>query len=46
MKVDLDPLQVEDASYMEPVAINMVKITKDFDMDEFEESENQIEVVF
>lgn len=36
MKIDSDPLQIEDASYVEPVAINMVKITKDFDMAEFE----------
>lgn len=46
MKIDFDPLDVEDASYVEPVANNMVKITEDFDMAEFEESENQIEVVF
>lgn len=31
---------------MEPVVINMFEITKDFDMDEFEESENQIEAIF
>lgn len=31
---------------MEPVAINMVEITEDFDMAEFQESENQIEAVF
>lgn len=31
---------------MEPVMINMVKITEDFDMAEIEENENQIEAVF
>lgn len=31
---------------MEHVTINMVEITKDFDMAEFEENENQIEVVY
>lgn len=46
MKIDYDPLQVRDASYMEHVTINMVEITEDFDMAEFEESENQIEVVY
>lgn len=30
---------------MELVAINMVEITKDFDMEEFEDNENQIEDV-
>lgn len=39
MKVESDPLHVEDVIYMELVTINMVKITEDFDMDEFE-SEN------
>lgn len=46
MKIDSDPLQVEDASYVEPIAIYMVEITEDFDMAEFEEKENQIEVAF
>lgn len=44
MKIDSDLLQVIDANYMEPVAINMVEITEDFNMAEFE-SENQIEDV-
>lgn len=46
LKIDLDPLQVEDASNVEPLAINMVEITEDFDMVESEESENQIEAAF
>lgn len=46
MKIDSDPLQVGDASYGEPMAINMVEITEDFNMTEFENSENHIEVVF
>lgn len=46
VKIDSDPLQVVDASYVEPVVVNMVEITEDFNMDEFEQSENQIEVVF
>lgn len=45
MKIDFDPLQVGDTNYVEPVTINMVEITEDFDMDEIE-SENQIEVVY
>ncbi|XP_050897014.1 uncharacterized protein LOC127103814 [Lathyrus oleraceus] len=35
MKIDSHPLQVDDASYVEPIAINIVKITEDFDMVEF-----------
>lgn len=46
MKINYDPLQVKDASCVEPVAINMVKIIEDFDMVDFEESENQIKAVF
>ena len=46
MKIDSDSLQVGDADYVEPVAINMVQITKDFDMAEFEDNENQIEAVY
>lgn len=45
-KIDCDPLQVVDASYVELAVVNMVEITEDFNMDEFEESENQIEVIF
>lgn len=46
MKIDSDPLQVRNTIYVELVAINMVKITKDFDMAKFEDSENHIEVVY
>ncbi|XP_050883622.1 uncharacterized protein LOC127086850 [Lathyrus oleraceus] len=45
MKINSESLQVGDAIYIEHVTINMVKITVDFDMVEFE-SENQIEVVY
>lgn len=45
MKIDSDPLQVGYANYVEPVAINMVKIIEDFDMAKFEDNENQIKVV-
>ena len=44
MKIGSDPLQARDASYIEFVTINMVKIYEDFNMDAFE-NENQIEVV-
>lgn len=47
MKIDSDLLQVEETSYVEPIEINMVKITEDFDMEVEDEalegSENQIE---
>lgn len=46
MKINYDPLQVGDANYVEPVVINMVEITVDFDMEEFKDSENHIEVVY
>lgn len=46
MKIGYDPLQVVDASYVDHAVVNMVEITEDFNMDEFEESENQIEVVY
>lgn len=35
MKIYYGPLQVGDASYVEHVTINMVEITKDFEMTEF-----------
>lgn len=44
MKIDFEHLQLGNASYV--VTINMVKIIEDFDMVEFEESGNQIEVVY
>ena len=46
MKIDSYPLHVVDASYVEPAVVNMVEITEDFNMDEFEESEYQIEAIF
>lgn len=46
MKIDSDPLHVVDVSYVELAAVNMVEITEDFNMDEFEESGNKIEAVF
>ena len=33
MKINSNPLQVEEAGYVEPVEINMVEITEDFDME-------------
>lgn len=46
MKIDSDHSQVGYVIYVDPVTIDMVEITEDFDMAEFEESENQIEVVY
>lgn len=49
MKIYYNPLQVEKASYVEPMETNMAEIIKDFDMEvkdgAFRGSENQIEVV-
>lgn len=44
MKIESDPLQVRDSNYVEPVTINMVEISEDFNMAEFEESENHIKL--
>ena len=33
MKIDSDPLQAEEACYVEPVEINMGEITEDFDLE-------------
>lgn len=46
MKIDSDPLWVVDATYVEPAVVNMAEITEDFNMNEFEKSENQIKDVF
>lgn len=46
MKIDSGLLQVGYTNYEEHVAINMVKITEDLDMAEFEDSQNQIEIVY
>lgn len=46
MKIDSDLLQVEDVGYVEQMEINSVEIIEDFDMDEFEDSESRIQVVY
>lgn len=50
MKIDFDPLQAREANYIEPLEVNIVEITKDFDMEAEDEaacgSENQIESVY
>ncbi|XP_050890751.1 uncharacterized protein LOC127096187 [Lathyrus oleraceus] len=45
MKIDSDPLQVRDASYVEPITINMVEITEDFDMGGFQSERFKSDVV-
>lgn len=50
MKIDYDSLQVGETRYVEPVEINMVKITEYFDMDvkdeAMENSENQTQSIY
>lgn len=50
LKIDFNPLQVGEARYVEPVEINMVKITEDFNMEAekevVESSENQMKYVY
>lgn len=46
IKIDSDLLHVEEVRYAEPVEINMVKITEDFDMEAEDEAiENQMQSV-
>ncbi|XP_050878718.1 uncharacterized protein LOC127082522 [Lathyrus oleraceus] len=46
MKINSYPFQVVDVSYVEPAVVNMVEIIEYFNIDEFEESGNQIKAVF
>lgn len=38
MKINFDPLQIQEAHCIEPLEINMVEISEDFDMDAQEET--------
>lgn len=49
MKIDYDPAHVEETRYVEPVEINIVEITQDFDIKAEEEviesNRNQMQYV-